>query len=167
METCPECSFAWDAITTAQITPRVQVAAAAFASVVRTAEDPTVRPATEVWSIVEYGCHVRDVLLNLRDRIMLGAVTDNPTPRSMFVDARVELGLYAHDSAPVLATEIEIGAALFTRTFDALPPGYDQRPIFYPWPVPATRTLRWVAAQALHECEHHLADAQKQTSSPS
>lgn len=29
------------------------------------------------------------------------------------------------------------------------------------WPRAATRTLRWVAAQALHECEHHLGDAEQ------
>ena len=34
------------------------------------------------------------------------------------------------------------------------------RPIFYPWPRPETRNLLWVAAQALHEAEHHLTDVQ-------
>ncbi|MCP3855439.1 MAG: hypothetical protein GY698_12000 [Actinomycetia bacterium] len=36
-----------------------------------------------------------------------------------------------------------------------------ERPIFYGWPRPATRTLRWVAAQALHEVEHHLGDVER------
>ena len=36
-----------------------------------------------------------------------------------------------------------------------------QRPIFYGWPRPATRTLLWVAAQALHEVEHHLDDIER------
>ncbi len=36
-----------------------------------------------------------------------------------------------------------------------------ERPTFYPWPRPATRTLRWVAAQALHEAEHHLGDVRR------
>ena len=37
-----------------------------------------------------------------------------------------------------------------------------ERPIFYGWPREATRTLRWVGAQALHEAEHHLDDVRRQ-----
>jgi len=166
METCPECPFAWDEIQAVEITPRVLDAAARLAALLRSEDGASTRPSPETWSMLEYGCHVRDVLFNLRDRIILGAAEDNPTPNGMHVNARVDLGLYSHDSAPVLADEIEIAAALFTRTFDALPAGYEERPIFYAWPVAATRTLRWVGAQALHECEHHLADAQAQSSSP-
>jgi hypothetical protein len=83
---------------------------------------------------------VRDVLLNLRDRI--------------------ELGLYAADTPAIVAEELVMAGALFARTVEALPAGYDERPIFYGRPVATTRTLLWVAAQALHECEHHLADAE-------
>lgn len=163
METCPECPFEWDAISSSQITPRITASAGQFAALLREQADRAAdRPSPEVWSILEYGSHVRDVLLNLRDRIMLGAIEDNPVPKSMFVDARVALGLYARDTPLLVANEILMAAALFTRTFDALPPGFDERPIFYPWPVETTRTLRWVAAQALHESEHHLADAEAQ-----
>ena len=67
------------------------------------------------------------------------------------------------DDLQQLADEIATAAALFTRTIDVLPLGYELRPIFYNWPVAATRTLGWVGAQALHECEHHYSDAQAQT----
>ncbi len=113
--------------------------------------------------MLEYGCHVRDVLFNLRDRIILGAAEDNPTPNRLYPDVRVDLGLYTADDPQQLADEIATAAALFTRTIDVLPRGYELRPIFYNWPVAATRTLGWVAAQALHECEHHYSDAQAQT----
>ena len=163
METCPECRFAWDAVTAAEVTPRITAATDRFAALLREhAGRAQRRPSPEVWSMLEYGCHVRDVLFNLRDRIVLGAVEDNPVPLGMHVNARVDLGLYASDTPLVLADELRIGAALFARTFDALPFGFDERPIFYGWPVAATRTLRWVAAQALHECEHHVADAAAQ-----
>jgi hypothetical protein len=163
METCPECPFAWDAISSFEITPRITAAAERFAALLRENQDrAATRPATEVWSTLEYGGHVRDVFLNLRDRIVLGAAEDNPVPKGMHVNARVDLGLYAPDTPLVVADELAMAAALFTRTFDALPAGFDERPIFYAWPVEATRTLRWVAAQALHESEHHLADAEAQ-----
>ena len=163
METCPTCPFAWDAVTSAEITPRVSAAARGFATLLRAhPDDAPHRLAPDTWSMIEYGCHVRDVFFNLRDRIILGAAEDHPRPHPMHVDARVALGLYRNDTAPILADEIEMAGAVFTRTFDALPDEFDERPIFYPWPAPATRNLRWVAAQALHECEHHLADAESQ-----
>ena len=163
METCPTCPFSWDAVTSPEITPRVTAATESFAMLLRKCpDDASHRPTPDTWSMIEYGCHVRDVLFNLRDRIILGADEDNPRPHPMHVDARVDLGLYRRDSAATLAEEIEVAGALFTRTFDALPDGFAERLIFYPWPTPATRNLRWVAAQALHECEHHLADVQSQ-----
>ena len=78
-------------------------------------------------------------------------------------DLSVRLGRGAADDPQQLADEIATAAALFTRTIDVLPLGYELRPIFYNWPVPATRTLGWVAAQALHECQHHYDDALAQT----
>jgi hypothetical protein len=102
---------------------------------------------------------VRDVLLNLRDRIVLGVVEDNPTPHPMHGTPRVELGLYRGDTATMVAEELLMAGALFARTVERLSPELRDRPIFYPYPVPATRTVHWVSTQALHECEHHFDDA--------
>ena len=164
METCPTCSFAWEAVAPAEVGPRTIAAAQRFSQLLRDHADiAALRPAESTWSMLEYGCRVRDVLFNLRDRVILGAAEDNPTPNRLHPDARVDLGLYAADDPLQLAAEIATAAALFTRTFDALPPGDELRPIFYAWPVAATRSLGWVGAQALHECEHHYADGRAQT----
>jgi hypothetical protein len=162
MESCAVCNFEWDAIESREITPRMVMACAGLGRLLveapgRAAE----RPEPSRWSALEYAGHVRDVLFNVRDRIVLGAAEDNPVPNGMHGTARIELGLYRCDTPQTLATELDVAALLFTQTFDALPPGFDERPIFYGWPTPATRTLRWVAAQALHECEHHLADVEE------
>ena len=53
----------------------------------------------------------------------------------------------------VVETEAEL-----ISTVAALDAEQLARPIFYGWPRPATRSLLWVAAQALHEAEHHLDD---------
>ena len=158
-ERCDVCGFEWDAVTASEIPERLGRAADGFRRVL--AGDETalrLRPAPEVWSTVEYGCHVRDAMLNLRDRIVLGLAEDNPTPHAMFTDVRISLGLYQHEQAARLAEEIANAAALLGRTVGALDDEQLARPIFYGWPRPATRTLRWVAAQALHEAEHHLDD---------
>lgn len=159
-ENCEVCGFVWDAITPAQISTRINSAAIVFAHLLRDQpEYALVRPREGRWSAIEYGCHVRDVLFNLRDRIILGAVEDNPEPKAMYGTPRIELGLYRTESVVTVAEGLIVAGALFGRTFDALPAGFTERPIFYGWPRPATRTLKWVAAQALHECEHHLDDA--------
>ena len=57
-----------------------------------------------------------------------------------------------------LPAEMTVATELLCRTLEALTPEVLARPIFYPYPVPATRTLLWVGAQAVHEMEHHLDD---------
>ena len=159
MERCEGCGFAWDLISATDVPERLRSAAAAY----RTAfAEPTatltIRREPTTWSALQYGGHVRDVLFNLRDRIVLGLAEDNPVPHRLFPDLRVDLGLYERDDASTLAAEITVATNLLIRTIAALSPEQLDRPIFYAWPVEATRTLRWVAAQALHETEHHLAD---------
>jgi len=164
-ESCPGCGFAWDTVDPDEIVPRVRAAVEGIVAVLHAAGDAAGRrPSAERWSAIEYAAHVRDVLLNLRDRLILGAVEDNPTPKQMHADARVALGLYAHESVPGLTRELGVATALFAKTMAALSPDQRLRPIFYGYPAPATRTLGWVAAQALHEVEHHLADVRESAS---
>ena len=164
MEACEVCGFEWDAVVAADIPPRLRDAARGFADVLRGSPAVIgVRREPTTWSAMEYSAHARDVMLNLRDRIVLGLAEDNPTPHAMFGDLRIASGLYAGDDPARLATEIDVAAGLLARTVEALSPDQLQRPIFYGWPRAATRTLTWVAAQALHEAEHHLGDARAQS----
>ena len=158
-EACTECGFVWADVPSAAVAERIRAATATLADLLVGRPDAAARrSAPDRWSPVEYGCHVRDVLLNLRDRIVLGAVEDTPVPHGMHGTPRVELGLYALDDAATTAADLRFAGGLFARTWSALPTDLVDRPIVYGWPVVATRDLRWVAAQALHECEHHLAD---------
>jgi len=158
-EQCEVCGFEWDTITADQVPDRLRAASDGFAEVLRGGGDSlSQRPQPDVWSAVEYGCHVRDAMFNLRDRIVVGLAEDNPTPKAMFTDLRIAAGLYAREQPQQLATEIEVAAGLLGRTVAALDASQLARPIFYGWPRATTRTLLWVAAQALHEAEHHLAD---------
>ena len=161
IESCAVCGFVWDAVTAGDIGPRAVAAAAAAATALRQhAGVAAIRPAAEQWSMLEYGGHMRDVLLNLRDRIVLGLAEENPTPKPMYGDLRIDSGLYAADTPTVVADELQMAAALFARTFAALTAEQLHRPIFYGWPRAATRNLLWVAAQAVHEAEHHATDVE-------
>ena len=158
-ESCEVCGFVWDAVAPADIPGRLATACAATAALLRADPGRARRwPSAEQWSMLVYAGHMRDVLYNLRDRIVVGAAEDNPTPKPMHMNLRVDLGLYEGEDPTVTATELELAGQLFGRTVAVLDDQTLARPIFYPYPRPETRTLRWVAAQALHEIEHHRDD---------
>ena len=69
--------------------------------------------------------------------------------------------MYGRTEPAELVEDLTVAARLFDQTLSTMSPEDSDRPIFYGWPQPATRTLRWVAAQALHEVEHHLDDVER------
>lgn len=161
-EQCDECGFLWDEVLASELVPRVDAVASRLRTVMKSNHPQlSVRPEPEVWSPVEYGAHIRDVMLNLRDRLVVGVAEDNPTPKPMYGAIRVAAGLYDYDTPERLADEIQLACDLLARTMTTFMTDLE-RPIFYPWPRPATRTLRWVGAQAVHEAEHHFGDIERQ-----
>ena len=160
MEACEVCHFERDAVTASDVPVRLRQVADGFVTLFAGPHgDPHQRPEPTTWSVMEYCGHVRDCLLNLRDRIILGLAEDNPVPKAMFQSVRVVKGIYAEDLPANMAVEINVAAGLLAKTVAALDEDQLARPIYYPYPREATRSLLWVAAQALHEAEHHLDDA--------
>jgi len=159
MERCEVCGFAWDEVASDEVPAGVRAAGAALGGLLVDHPEAAGRAtAAGRWSPLEYGCHVRDVLLNLRDRIVLALVADDPVPHPMAGTPRVELGLYARDEPATTARDLVVAADLFARTVECLPAGTGGRTMTYGWPTVASRSIDWVAAQALHECRHHLDD---------
>lgn len=156
------CGFVWDDVADAEVASRIRAGAGMLARLLRNAPDvANTRPTQGRWSMLEYGAHVRDVMLVLRDRFVVGVVTDNPGFTPMYRDERVDLGLYTREDPIALAAELEAAAALLVRMLEALSPEHFDRTCQYGYPGPSTRTLRWMAAQAVHEVEHHLGDVEQ------
>ena len=151
----------WEDVGRAQVGPRTTAAAAEVARRLR--NEPVTagrRPVPGTWSGLEYAAHLRDVLLLMRDRLVVGLVEDDPTFTPLYRDERVALGLYDAETSDATASELEAAAAMFTRFFDVL--GDDQlgRPVQFGYP-PVTRTLLWLGQQVVHEAEHHLGDVER------
>jgi DNA segregation ATPase FtsK/SpoIIIE, S-DNA-T family len=160
MERCDVCGYEWDAVSEAEIPSRLRATAAGFQQMLSSGDASLgERPAPAVWSVMEYCAHVRDVMFNVRDRIILGLAEDHPTPKPMYQDVRIENDLYREDTPSTMSTELGVAIHLMAKTVAALDAPRLDRTLVYGWPRPADRSLRWVAAQALHEAEHHLADA--------
>ena len=73
------------------------------------------RPRPEVWSALEYGCHVRDVLLVQRYRVPLVRREDDPAPPPMGRDERVLHDGYAEQRPAEVARQLVDVASLFAR----------------------------------------------------
>jgi len=158
-EACPECGFVWAAIPAASVGGRVRAGSDAIAAALAGAGDAaTTRPAPDVWSGLEYAAHVRDVMLHLRDRLVVGIAEDTPDFKPLYRDVRVDAGLYAGDDVATVATEVATAADLFARTFDRLTDEQLARPVRYAYPTLGLRTVRWMGQQVVHEVEHHLGD---------
>lgn len=114
-----------------------------------------------MWSPVEYGCHVRDVLLAQRERLFLTLVEDRPSFAPIDRDQRATLARYAEEDPRLLAREVEMAAQLISRALAGLDPAAWHRRCICNYPEPAERTVAWLARHTLHEGEHHLADIER------
>jgi hypothetical protein len=158
-ESCQGCGFVWDAVAADEVGPGVRAATVAIAErVERAGAHATLRPSPDRWSVLEYAAHVRDVVTNVRDRIVQTLVEEEPTYAMLWRDERVEFGLYAGDDPAEVGAEVIAAGSLFARTFDRIDPALLARTGRYTYPVAMPRSVLWIAAQVLHECRHHLAD---------
>jgi hypothetical protein len=160
--TCPVCGFEWGAITAHEIPLRLKSATDAFVDViVRAGSQASERPGPGRWLVLEYGAHLRDVLISIRERVITASVEDEPTGSPIHRDERVNLGFYGLDTSSDVQGELSAVSRLFVRTFRLLPPGFETREFVYSPVTPAKVTILWAGAQALHECEHHLSDVRE------
>jgi DinB superfamily len=162
MELCEDCGFDFDMVSRDDITRRATAGVCAASDVVAGGPLTSLRrPIGDRWSAVEYAAHVRDVLLTIRDRLVIGLVEDNPGFKPLYRDERINLGLYRRDTADEVAAELHAAGAMFARLFDEIDPHLLSRPVQYGFPDPSPRTLLWMGRQAVHEVEHHLGDIQE------
>lgn len=161
MDAC-ECGFDHDAVGLEEIAGRTRFGVTAIAAqLIAEPERALLRPSPERWSMLEYGAHVRDILLTIRDRLVIGLAEDNPDFKSLWRDERINLGLYRTDTPPEIVKELEASSSMFLRLFAEIDPASLERIVQYGFPNPTTRTLKWMSQQAVHEVEHHLGDIQE------
>jgi DinB superfamily len=162
MELCEECGFDFDTVDRDDVTRRALAGVQAIADLVSSEALMSVhRPTADRWSAIEYTAHVRDVLLTIRDRLVIGLVEDDPGFKPLYRDERISLGLYRRDTAADVAAELRAAGSMFARLFDAIEPNLLTRPVQYGFPDPSPRTLLWMGRQAVHEVEHHFGDVRE------
>lgn len=124
--------------------------------------DLSVRKDEEIWSPLEYGCHLRDVLLVQRERVLAARRTVRPFCEPMGRDERAEHDGYSEQSIDDVAQELTDAARLFANVLVRLELEDWERTVIYGYPSRTDRSLRWVAVHTLHEVRHHLLDVRRQ-----
>lgn len=157
---CPECGFDGASVPRDDIGPRLRQAAMAWEALLG---DPLVRvrPSTQVWSPLEHGCHVRDLLVLFRYRVRLTRYRTEPRYAKWDeVEAAVRERYGDQDPARV-AREIVEAARRVAEDFESLGDG--------DWERSGRRTdgvqltVETLGHYLLHELTHHAADARRGT----
>lgn len=163
MDQCEECGFIYDLNDAPAASGSVRSRIAEVVALLRRRDaDLLTRRSPEVWSPLEYGCHLRDVLLVQRERVLAARRTDRLEIAPMGRDERVEHDGYAQQDPQDVARQLTDAAQLFAGVLDRLGDEDWAREVVYPYPEPTGRSLKWVALHTVHEAQHHLADIRSQ-----
>ncbi len=168
MDHCGECGFTYADHGPVTLATEIADLGARYAAVLtdRGVNETRLnaRSAPEIWSPVEYGCHVRDVLLVQRERLLLALVEDEPAFVPIYRDRRVDLARYGDETPGQVVSEIAFAAGLLAWVLDGLTGPRWGRTCTYNYPEPSQRTVLWLAQHTLHEEVHHLRDIERAVS---
>jgi len=165
VEHCPGCGYMYAAHAVSGIAAELATLGPRYASrlhtLARTPDGEKAlrrRPEPDVWSALEYACHVRDVMLAQRERLFLAVIEDCPSFAPIYPDRRTALANYATEDPALVANDLEFATGLAARACSSLRTADWSRPCIYNYPSRARRSLAWLAQHTLHEGEHHLLD---------
>lgn len=153
---CPECGLDTRRIPREAIAGMVRVNAAAWLGVLAGPGDVRRRPAPGVWSALEYGCHVCDVLWLYDERLRLMLMLEGPRYPDWDQDATAVADRYAEQDPAVVAAGLREAADVIAERFEGL--SSDQ------WQRTGSRgdgaqfTVESFARYFIHDPVHHLYD---------
>jgi hypothetical protein len=122
------------------------------------------RPAPEVWSAIEYGCHVRDVLSVFARRVELTLLAEEPEYGWWDHEAAVVEDHYVEQDAVAVGDDINSAATELARLSQPLD---DAHRLLTGTRMGRSFTIDGLLRFALHEALHHLDDARAVVPQPS
>jgi hypothetical protein len=162
VDLCEECGFEYDLGVAEAAASDVVDGVSRLIALLQDGDDLGRRREPEMWSPLEYGCHMRDVLLVQRERVLAARRMDTPSFDPMGRDERVEHDGYAEQDPSDVARQLTDAATMFANVLTRIGPGEWERTVTYNYPTTQERTLRWVAVHTVHEVRHHLLDIRRQ-----
>jgi DinB superfamily len=163
MDQCADCGFNYDLSQSAAAGRSIRERVAEVVTILH-ARDCNVRPRRQpdVWSPLEYGCHLRDMLLVQRERVLAARRMDRPDCPPSGRDERAVHDGYAEQEPKDVARQLADAAQMFSNVLARLSADDWDRTVVYHYPQTCERSLRWVAIHTLHEAQHHLLDIRRQ-----
>lgn len=152
---CDECGFNPALTDRSNVSERLGAQGELWTEVLRR-PDVSRRRSELRWSDLEYGCHVRDVLLRIDGRLDLMLHHDDPVFANWDQDATALEDDYASQDPAVVLIEIGDSARALAGRLNSLGPA--------DWARPGQRsngsrfTVESLAVYATHDVEHHLHD---------
>jgi hypothetical protein len=152
---CPECGFDARTFARENTGALIRTNAAAW-PLILAAPDAASRPSADVWSPLEYACHVRDVFRIYDERLRRMLTEDDPRYENWDQDETAVTDRYSEQESAAVATELVTRATRLADRFDAVS-GVD-------WDRPGTRsdgahfTVESFARYLVHDPVHHLWD---------
>ena len=153
---CPECGLDTSAIGREAVPTLLRDNATAWRAVLAGPGDPRRRPAAEVWSPLEYACHVRDVCRIYDQRLIMMLTEDDPHYPNWDQDRTAVQDRYVEQDPATVAAELAAAAETLAARFDAV--SGDQ------WRRTGNRsdgahfTVETFARYFIHDPLHHLYD---------
>lgn len=157
--TCSECGFDVRAFPRERVGQMIRDNAEEWPRLLARSEVVKQRPAPDVWSALEYGCHVRDVFWLYDHRLMLMLTQDDPAYPNWDQDAAsVEDGYEEHEPS-IVAEELRSAAAALADSFDKVPDdGWERTGRRSDG---ASFTIESFARYLIHDPIHHVADVRR------
>jgi len=152
---CPECGLAAGSVSGTEVAGLLRATAASW-QVALAGPSVRKRPAPEVWSVLEYGSHCRDVYLIFGGRLRLMLEQDDPEFENWDQDATALEKRYWEGDPAEVAAELGAAAESTARAFDGV--AGDQ------WSRTGRRnngsvfTVESLGRYLVHDLVHHLHD---------
>lgn len=152
---CPECGFDPTAVQPREVAGLIRDDAAQWVPRLHR-PGVGVRTRADRWSILEYGCHIRDVHRIFEHRVQLMLTEDDPRFPNWDQDATAIADDYGSQDPATVATELFEAASIIADTYDHVPAGA--------WSRRGLRsngsefTVATIAIYHLHDIVHHAHD---------
>jgi hypothetical protein len=152
---CDECGLQPATLARSDIAPALRRNAAEWVEVLRRA-DVRERPHPDVWSALEYACHVRDVFVLFDERLRLMRTEDDPLFANWDQDETAVERRYQQQDPSAVSDELSEAAQLLAGHFDEVGP--DE------WTRAGRRsdgarfTIESFGRYLVHDPVHHLYD---------
>ncbi|WP_245852062.1 DinB family protein [Isoptericola jiangsuensis] len=154
---CPECGFDPAAVDPLAVGDTVRATLPRWREALGR-EDARERPAPAVWSPLEYGAHVRDVLTLFDRRLHLMLTDDRAAFDDWDQDAAALEGRYAEAEPATVATDLTTAGDRIADRFDTVRPDDLERTGVRS--NGSRFTVRTFGRYLLHDVDHHLHDVE-------